>query len=98
MVNSDAKKATYKEDKEKRLEQRNRLKKLKRDLSKVETMIDKLKAEAAEYQAKIDNSSDEGWTVLAELTEKMDGVNEKVEMKELEWLEIAEELEGMEDD
>jgi hypothetical protein len=36
--------------------------------------------------------------VLAELTEKMDGVNEKVEMKELEWLEIAEELEGMEDD
>lgn len=95
VVDSDAKKASYKEDKAQRLEERNRLKKLKRDLSKIETMIEKLKAEASEYQTKIDNSSDEGWTVLAELTEKMDKVNEQVEEKEMEWLEIAEELEGL---
>jgi ATP-binding cassette subfamily F protein uup len=95
---NDMKKASYKEDKAQRLEQRNRLKKLKRDLSKIETSIEKLKATASEYQAKIDSSSDEGWTVLAELTEKMNKVNEEVEMKEIEWLEIAEELEGIEEE
>jgi ATP-binding cassette subfamily F protein uup len=98
VVDSDAKKASYKEEKTQRLEERNRLKKLKRDLSKIETTIEKLKAEAGEYQTKIDNSSDEGWTVLAELTEKMNKVNEQVEEKEIEWLEIAEELERLEEE
>lgn len=97
MADSETKKSSYKEDKAERLSQRNRYKKLKRDLSKIDAMIDKLKAEANEYQTKIDNSSDEGWTVLAELTEKMEKVNEKVEAKEMEWLEIAEELEGLEE-
>lgn len=98
VADSETKKSSYKEDKAERLAQRNRYKKLKRDLAKIDTMIDKLKAEASEYQTKIDNSSDEGWTVLAELTEKMEKVNEKVEAKEIEWLEIAEELEGLEEE
>lgn len=96
-VDSDIKKASYKEDKSQRMEQRNKLKKLKKDLQRIEAAIEKLKAEASEYQTKIDNSSDEGWTVLAELTEKMDKVNEQVDEKEIEWLEIAEELESLEE-
>jgi ATP-binding cassette subfamily F protein uup len=91
-------KASYKEDKAARMERTNKIKKLKRDLSKIETMVDKLKADANEFQTNIDNSSDEGWTVLAELTDKMNALNEKAEEKELEWLEIAEELEKLEED
>lgn len=91
-------KASYKEDKAARMERTNKIKKLKRDLSKIETMVDKLKADANEFQTNIDNSSDEGWTVLAELTDKMNALNEKAEAKELEWLEIAEELEKLEED
>jgi hypothetical protein len=33
------------------------MKKLKQDLSKIETMIEKLKTEAGEYQSKMENSS-----------------------------------------
>lgn len=92
------KKSSYKEDKGKRLERKNTIKKLKRELSKIEPMIEKLKADANELQTKIENSSDKGWSILAELTDKMQEINEKVEMKEMEWLEIAEELEGLEEE
>eukprot|EP00804_Cyclotella_cryptica_P004918 CCRYP_004972-RB/>CCRYP_004972-RB protein AED:0.09 eAED:0.09 QI:150/1/1/1/0.87/0.77/9/651/747 len=95
---SSDKKSSYKEDKGKRLERKNTIKKLKRELSKIEPIIDKLKAEASELQSKIANSSDEGWSILAELTDKMQKINEKVELKEMEWLGIAEELEGLEEE
>ncbi|KAL3810220.1 hypothetical protein ACHAXA_006360 [Cyclostephanos tholiformis] len=91
-------KANYKEDKERRLERRNAIKRMKRDLSKIEPALERLRAKADEYQAKMDASADEGWTVLADLTEKLHGVNGEIEEKEMEWLELAETLESLEEE
>ena len=90
------KKGNYKEDKQKRNERRNAIKKMKRELGKIEPATEKLKAKAVELQSQIDNSSEEGWTVLADLTEKLQKINEEVDEKEMEWLELAEELETLE--
>ena len=97
-LDSDTKKQSYKEGKEKRLERRNAIKKLKRELGKIEPAIEKLKAKAGELQKELDNSSDEGWTVLADLTEKLQKVNDDIEEKEMEWLETAETLETLEEE
>lgn len=62
-------------------------------MANIENALEKLKPHAVELQTKIDNSGDKGWSVLAELTEKLDAVNEQIDEKELQWLELAEELE-----
>mmetsp|Transcript_2471 Transcript_2471/g.5212 ORF Transcript_2471/g.5212 Transcript_2471/m.5212 type:complete len:193 (+) Transcript_2471:163-741(+) len=91
------KQVSYKEDKERRVERRNAIKKIKREMGNLEPNIDKLKAKAAEIQTEIDNTdSSEGWTVLAELTEKMNKLAEEADEKEMRWLELAEELEEVE--
>eukprot|EP00579_Thalassiosira_antarctica_P002481 CAMPEP_0201872018 /NCGR_PEP_ID=MMETSP0902-20130614/4815_1 /ASSEMBLY_ACC=CAM_ASM_000551 /TAXON_ID=420261 /ORGANISM="Thalassiosira antarctica, Strain CCMP982" /LENGTH=756 /DNA_ID=CAMNT_0048398177 /DNA_START=44 /DNA_END=2314 /DNA_ORIENTATION=- len=95
---SDSKKASYKEDKGKRLERRNSLKKMKRELGKIEPAIEKLKTKAQALQTEIDNSSEEGWTVLADLSEKMQKINDEIEEKEMEWMEVAETLETLEEE
>eukprot|EP00571_Detonula_confervacea_P016763 CAMPEP_0172297508 /NCGR_PEP_ID=MMETSP1058-20130122/497_1 /TAXON_ID=83371 /ORGANISM="Detonula confervacea, Strain CCMP 353" /LENGTH=747 /DNA_ID=CAMNT_0013006667 /DNA_START=21 /DNA_END=2264 /DNA_ORIENTATION=+ len=97
-VGSDTKKASYKEDKGKRLERRNSIKKMKRDLRKIEPAIEKLKAKAQASQTEIDNSSEEGWTVLADLAEKLQTIHDEIEEKEMEWLEVAETLETLEEE
>lgn len=91
-------KSSYKEDKQKRNERRNAIKKMKRDLDKLDPAIEKLKAKAEMIQKELDDSSDEGWTVLADLTEKLQKVNEEIEEKEMEWLETAEALEALEEE
>ena len=58
--------------------------------------MEKLKAKAAEVQKEIDGSSEEGWTVLADLTAKLEKLNEEIEEKEVLWLEVAEILESAE--
>lgn len=93
---STAKKEAYKEDKEIRNERRNAIREMKKEMKNIETALEKLKPKAVDIQTEIDNSSDEGWTVLAELTEKLDAVNEQIDEKELRWLELAEELEASE--
>ena len=93
-----AKKTSYKEDKAKRNERRNALKSMRREMSKLEPAIEKLKTVASELQNEIDNSSEEGWTVLADLAEKLQKTNDQIEEKELMWLEIAEELETLEEE
>lgn len=91
------KQVSYKEDKEKRVERRNAIRKIKREMNNLEPTIDNLKANASEIQTEIDNSdSNEGWSVLAELTEKMTKLTEEAEKKEERWLELAEELEKWE--
>lgn len=94
----DTKKASYKEDKGKRLERRNAIKKAKRGMGKIEPSIEKLKAKAEGLQTEIDNSDGEGWTVLADLTEQMQKINDEIEEKEMEWLELAESLETLEEE
>ena len=90
------KKADYKEDKAKRNEQRNAVRRAKKDITNLENSMEKLKAKAAEVQKEIDGSSEEGWTVLADLTAKLEKLNEEIEEKEVLWLEVAEILESAE--
>jgi len=91
------KKSQYKEDKQARNERRNALRKMKREMDNLEPKIEKLKEEAAKLQEEIDTTSaDKGWTVLAELTEKMQAKTDEAEEKEMRWLELAEMVEEME--
>lgn len=92
------KKTSYKEDKAKRNERRNALKSMRREMAKIEPAIERLKVEAQKLQIEIDNSAEEGWTVLADLAEKLQKTNDRIEEKELMWLEIAEELETLEEE
>eukprot|EP00957_Ditylum_brightwellii_P144595 11014494-Ditylum_brightwellii.AAC.1 len=69
---------------------------MKREMSNLEPAIEKLKAKAVKLQEELDNSPAEGWTVLAELTEKIQGINDEIDEKEMRWLELAEELESEE--
>jgi len=92
-----ATKESYKEDKQKRNQQRNAIRNMKKEIDKLDKSMDKLKAKATSIQEEMDTTDqDAGWTVLAELTEKLDAVNEQIEEKEMRWLEVSEELEVLE--
>jgi ATP-binding cassette subfamily F protein uup len=84
---------SYKEDKAARNERQNSLRKLKKEMSSLETSMEKLKSKIAQLQEEIDSSSEEGWSVLAELTDKLNQEKAKLEEKEFRWLEVAEEIE-----
>ena len=90
------KKVNHKEDKAKRNEQRNAVRRAKKDMTNLENAMEKLKTQAAKVQKEINESSDAGWTVLADLTEKMNNLNDEIEEKEMLWLEVAEILETAE--
>lgn len=94
-IDSMDKQAMYKEDKAKRNEQRNASRRAKKEMDNLEKQIERLKSEAVQAQTQIDESEGEGWSVLAQLTEKLTALNEQVEEKELRWLELAEELETL---
>jgi len=87
------KQASYKEDKQARMQRQNGLKKNKREMKNLEQKMEKLKEGVVVLEGKIEASSDEGWTVLAELTEKMDATKEDIDEMELRWLELAEAVE-----
>lgn len=93
---STLKKETYKENKEQRNERRNAIRRMKKEMNNIDNALDKLKPQAIKLQEEIDTSSEEGWTVLAELTAKLDALNLEIDEKELRWLELAEELENAE--
>lgn len=91
------KRAQHKEDRAKRNEDRNFVRSAKKEMLNIERALDKLKSKAEGVQAEIDcTSSDEGWTVLAEMTDKLNALNEEIEEKEMRWLELGEELEQIE--
>lgn len=83
-------------DKKVRMKHRNNLRNNQKEMDRLEPSIERLKKEAADVENQIDESTDEGWTVLAELTEKLNGINEIIDEKEERWLELAELLEEME--
>lgn len=91
------KKTNFKEDKAKRNELRNFVRQAKKDMLNLERATEKLKAKVEELQSEIDSSGDEGWTVLADLTDKLNKVNDEIDEKEMRWLELAEELEEAEE-
>mmetsp|Transcript_6173 Transcript_6173/g.6917 ORF Transcript_6173/g.6917 Transcript_6173/m.6917 type:complete len:736 (+) Transcript_6173:207-2414(+) len=84
---------TYQEDKKARMQERNELKKNKREMSKLEKDIEKLKAQVPAIEQEIESSADEGWSHLAQLHDKMTGINEEIDEKEMIWLELAEAIE-----
>lgn len=92
-----ARQVDYKAEKARRNEERNALRRAKKDMTNLERAMDKLKAKGAEIQSKIDGTSSEaGWTVLAELTEELDSINTEIDEKEERWMELAEEVEAAE--
>ena len=90
------KKSNYKEDKQKRMQQANQLKKDKKEMKNLDNKMEKLREEITVLEAKIEASSDEGWTVLAELSEKVNAMKEDIDEKEMRWLELAEAIEEAE--
>jgi ATP-binding cassette subfamily F protein uup len=94
---SAEKKSNFKEDKVKRNENRNILKRAKKDMENLDKAMEKLKAKATKVQKDIEGtSSDEGWSVLAALTDDLEKLNEEIDEKELRWMELAEILEEAE--
>jgi ABC transport system ATP-binding/permease protein len=94
---TDSKKESYKLDREGRNQARNLIRSHKKEMLNLERALERLKTKATEVQNTIDDtSSDEGWSVLAELTGKLNAINEEADEKEMRWLEIAEELEALE--
>ncbi len=92
-------KQSHKEDRAKRNEVRNFIRQTKKEMTNIERALDKLKPKAAEVQSEIDGtSSDAGWTVLAELTDKLNAINDEIDEKELRWLELGEQLEEIDSD
>lgn len=85
-----------KEDKAKRNEVRNFVRQANKEMTNLERALSKLKSSAEELQAKIDKSGDEGWSVLADLTDQLNKVKEDIDDKEMRWLELAEKVEVLE--
>jgi ATP-binding cassette subfamily F protein uup len=65
-VVAEAKKGSYKEDKEARMKRTNDLKKDKKEMKNIDNKMEKLKKEISASEIKIEGSADEGWTVLGE--------------------------------
>jgi ABC transport system ATP-binding/permease protein len=94
-IDTDGKKSNYKEDKAGRNDQRNTIRRLKKEVDNLDNAIEKLKAKASKLQGEIESSAGEGWSVLAELTDKLNVINEEIEAKETQWLDLAEELDSL---
>lgn len=99
-ANGDSKrksKAYYKDEKATRNRRRNDLQRAKKNMDNLENAVERLKVEAQSVQDEIDSTgSDKGWSVLADLTEKLDNINEQIDKKEVEWMEFAEMVEATE--
>ena len=62
----EVKKGAYKEDKEARMQRTNQLKKDKREMKNIDNKMEKIKKEVSALEIKVEDSADEGWTVLGE--------------------------------
>jgi ABC transport system ATP-binding/permease protein len=90
----DGKKQQYKEDRDKRNEERNFVRSGKKEMLNLERALEKLKTKANDVLAEIHGTSNEvGWSTLADLTNKLDSLNEEINEKETKWLEIGEMVE-----
>eukprot|EP00977_Amphora_coffeiformis_P009256 scaffold2103_cov185-Amphora_coffeaeformis.AAC.1 len=93
---NETKDSDHKEDRNRRLEERNAVRQAKKEMDKLDKALDKLRTKAKDLQKELDESANEGWTVLADLTAQLDKVNADIEEKEIEWLEAADLVEGAE--
>jgi ABC transport system ATP-binding/permease protein len=79
-------------------EQINKVRQAKKDMDKLDRAVEKLRVKAKTVQKALDSSSDEGWTELAELTATLTALNDEIEEKEMQWMELAEVVEQAEVD
>jgi ABC transport system ATP-binding/permease protein len=91
--NEDDKKASYKLDKQVRMQRNNDLKKYKKEIISIEKKIDKLKTEVMKIEQDIEAKADEGWSVQAKLTDEMNAKLSEIDELELNWLDISEQIE-----
>jgi ATP-binding cassette subfamily F protein uup len=89
----DTKQSSYKEDRKTRTEKKNLIKKLERDMERIESDIQKLKEKKSTIQIELDRSADKGWSVLADLSDQINKISDDIDNKEQRWLEMAEQLE-----
>ncbi|KAG7372237.1 ABC transporter ATPase [Nitzschia inconspicua] len=93
---AEIKRQKHKEDSAERNQVRNFVRGAKKEMLNIERALEKLRGKSNDIQAEIDGtSSDEGWSVLAELTDKLNSVNEQIEEKEIRWLELGEDVERL---
>ena len=60
-------------------------------MESLETQTEKLRLDIQVIEKELESaSSEEGWTHLAELTEKIDKIKEEIDEKEMRWMELAE--------
>lgn len=71
-------------------EQINRVRQAKKDMDKLDRAVEKLREKAKAVQKELDSSIDEGWTKLAELTDTLTALNDEIDEKEMQWMELAE--------
>ena len=69
-----------------------------KDMDNLEKALEKLKVKAQGLGKEIDASGNEGWSVLADLTERLDLIHREIDEKELKWMELAEVVEEAEAD
>lgn len=91
------KQSTYKEDKKARMQRQNQLKSSKKEMNNLDNKMEKLRDDVTQLEIQIEESANEGWTILADLTAKMDKAKEDIDEKEMRWLELAEEIETAEE-
>ena len=91
-------KIDQKAERARRNELRNFVRKAQKEMNNIENAVEKLKTKAIQLQSEIDDSAEGGWTVLADLTDQLNAVNDEIDEKEMRWLELGEELEGVDVD
>lgn len=68
----------------------NKVRQAKKNLGRLESDIEKLTLQVTMLEEKIGRSNNEGWSVLAELTDELQLAKDSLTEKELLWLEAAE--------
>jgi len=92
-------KEDYKERKARRTQKKNDLRKKKNQMNQLEKKMDERGARAEKLRVEIENTpAEEGWTVLAELTSNVDLLQSEIDDMEIQWLELAEQIELEEED
>ena len=66
-------------------------------MNNLDNKMEKLRDDVTQLEIQIEESANEGWTILADLTAKMDKAKEDIDEKEMRWLELAEEIETAEE-
>jgi ABC transport system ATP-binding/permease protein len=72
----------------------NKIRQAKKSLGRLESDIEKLTQQVGKLETTLAQSSNEGWSVLADLAEKVQAAKDVLAEKELLWLEAAELVES----